>query len=175
MTISASAHIALGTNMPFEGASGPELLAQATAAIRSAGLVILARSSVWETPAWPPGSEQPDYHNAVVELDPAGRTPQRLYELLRAIEAGFGRRRRERWEPRTLDLDIVAMGAAAGRFGEVTLPHASMHERDFVLAPLVEIAPRWRHPVLGQTATELLTARPGGWQGRRLEALGGAE
>jgi 2-amino-4-hydroxy-6-hydroxymethyldihydropteridine diphosphokinase len=153
----ARAFIALGSNMPFEGMSSPALLVRAVAAFESAGLAPRALSGIWETAAWPP-SDQPDYYNAVAELDPAGFSPQPLYEVLAAIEARFGRERREKWAPRTLDLDIVAFDGWVGTFGAITLPHPHMHERAFVLAPLAEIAPDWRHPVLGQTAVALAAA-----------------
>jgi 2-amino-4-hydroxy-6-hydroxymethyldihydropteridine diphosphokinase len=165
-----SAFIALGSNMPFDGLSAPRVLARAVAAMQSAGLAPRALSGVWETPAWPP-SDQPDYCNAVAELDPAGLSPQPLYERLRAIELNFGRERRERWAARTLDLDIVALDGFVGTFGAITLPHPRMHKRSFVLAPLAEIAPEWRHPVHGKTAAELLAALPGEQGYRRLGNL----
>jgi 2-amino-4-hydroxy-6-hydroxymethyldihydropteridine diphosphokinase len=164
------AFVALGANMPFEGVSGPALLARAVAAMQGAGLVPRALSGVWQTEAWPSGSGQPDYYNAVAELDAGGRTPQQLYDALAAIERRFGRERRVRWAPRTLDLDIIAMDGFAGTFGEITLPHPRMHERTFVLAPLAEIAPAWRHP-LGRTAAELLANLPGGYRYRRVDDL----
>jgi len=167
----SSAFIALGTNMPFNGVSGAALLAQAVEALEAAGFPILERSSVWQTEAWPRDSGQPDYFNAVVELDPGPAGPQLLYEKLRAIETRFGRERRERWAARTLDLDVIAVGDLAGSFGVLTLPHPRMQERAFVLAPLAEIAPRWRHPVLGRTAPDLLAAVPPGDRYQRVTGL----
>ena len=115
MSDAALAYVALGTNMPHDGVGGPDLLARAISELRSAGLVVRALSGIWRTPAWPPGAVQPDYHNAVAALDPGGRTPERLYDTLRAVETRFGRERRERWGPRTLDLDILAIGGLKDR------------------------------------------------------------
>lgn len=152
--------IGLGTNLPWRGQAGPELLGRAVAALHAEGLAVARLSSVWRTPAWPPGSEQPDYHNAVVELEPASDTPEALFEVLRRVEQGFGRERRERWGPRTLDLDILSFGDLSGDFGPVTLPHPRLRERAFVLAPLAEVNPDWRHPVSGEAAASLLARLP---------------
>lgn len=151
-----AAYIAMGTNLPFNGLAGPELLARALAAMEEAGVRVRSRSSVWRSSAWPPGTEQPDFHNAVVAVDAADWTPEHLWKTLQTIEVAFGRERRERWAARTLDLDIVAMDGRVGAFGAVVLPHPAMHERGFVLAPLMEIAPDWRHPMLGSYAASLL-------------------
>ena len=156
-----TAYIALGSNLPFDGIESPALLTRAVSAMRAAGLGLRACSGIWRTDAWPP-SDQPDYYNAVVALDPGKRSPQALYEILREVEARCGRERREKWASRTLDLDIVAMEGLDGTFGDVTVPHPHMHERAFVLAPLVEIAPDWRHPLKGETAAEMLADLPGG-------------
>lgn len=165
------AYVALGANMPFEGVQGAALLARAVAALRGVGLAPFALSSVWQTEAWPQGSGQPDYFNAVAELEAGVRTPHQLYDLLAAIERRFGRERRERWAPRTLDLDIIAMDRLNGVFGGIQLPHPRMLERAFVLAPLAEIAPDWRHPEAHQTAEELLAGLPVGYRYKRVGAI----
>ncbi|MBC7770633.1 MAG: 2-amino-4-hydroxy-6-hydroxymethyldihydropteridine diphosphokinase [Phycisphaerales bacterium] len=167
----ASAFIAMGTNMPFNGAEGPTLLAQALSAMREAGFMLRAASGVWRTPAWPPGADQPDYFNAVVEVDAKLSEPQAAYAQMRTIEAQFGRARRTKWESRTLDLDLLAVGDLQGAFGEIILPHPHIHERAFVLAPMAEIAPDWRHPSLGLAVSEMLAALDLSEGYRRVSAL----
>lgn len=158
--------VALGTNLPFGALSGAELLAAAVRALAASGLTPLARSGVWRTAPWPP-SDQAPYYNAVVVLTAAKRTPQNIFEELLATERQFGRERRERWGPRTLDLDLLDLGGAIGTFGDITLPHKRLHERAFVLAPLAEAAPDWRHPQLGRRAADLLAALPPGQAAER--------
>lgn len=157
--------------MPFGGVEGPALFAQALDAMREAGFELRAASGVWRTPAWPPGADQPDYFNAVVAADLPGAGPETIYAILRQIEARFGRERRTRWESRTLDLDLLAVGAAEGAFGEIILPHARLHERVFVLAPLAEIAPAWLHPGRGETVREMLAALEVGEGYRRVSDM----
>jgi len=166
-----NAYVALGSNMAHEGAEGSALLARVVSALRDAHLFPRALSSVWETAAWPAGSAQADFVNAVVEIEAGDLTPQQLYERLSVIEVRFGRVRREKWAPRTLDLDIIAIDDLTGVFGAITLPHAHLHERAFVLAPLAEIAPDWLHPVLGKTAPELLADLAPGDRYRRVDDL----
>ncbi|WP_395647400.1 2-amino-4-hydroxy-6-hydroxymethyldihydropteridine diphosphokinase [Terricaulis sp.] len=165
--------IALGSNLPYRGVAGAALLAQAVAALKQAGLAPRALSGIWETAAQPP-SDQPAYFNACAELDCGTDTPQQLYAALRAIEVRFGRERRERWGARTLDLDILAMGAEAGTFDEITLPHPRLQDRAFVLFPLAEIAPEWRHPRLGKTVADLLRELPPGQPAVRIGAFSGS-
>lgn len=159
--------VALGTNMPVRDLAGPSLLAAAVAAMEQVGLRVTARSGVWETDAWPP-SDQAPYHNAVVALDVTERDAAALFETLRAIERAFGRERRERWGPRTLDLDILDFDGKAEQVGDLTIPHARLAQRAFVLAPLAEAAPDWRHPVTGRSAAGLLEDLPPGQGVRRV-------
>src|SRR5690349_8926392 len=164
----ARAYIGLGANLPFGGLAGSELLATSLKAIEAAGFRTLAASDIWKSAAWPP-SDQPDFFNAVAVVGAGKASPQELFETLRSIELRFGRERRERWAARTLDLDLLAIDRLQGAFGEITLPHPRMHERAFVLAPLAEVAPDWKHPILGQTAAELLKTVP---SEQRYERLG---
>ncbi len=82
--------------------------------------------------------------------------PEQLLLALQEMEHGCGRVRRERWGPRTLDLDILSFGELVLDEEGLTLPHPRLHQRKFVLVPLLEILPEWRHPRLGRTGGELL-------------------
>ncbi len=97
--------------------------------------------------------------------------PDELVKVLQRIEAQFGRVRRTQWEARTLDLDLIDLDSRAGVFNGITLPHPRAHERAFVLAPLAEVAPDWRHPVLGRSAAELLAELPDREDVERIGAL----
>lgn len=117
-----------------------------------------ASSLYWTDPVGgPPG--QPDYLNAALEVE-TELSPEHLLRLALAMEGDFGRVRGEHWAPRTLDIDILAYGELERRNPDLTLPHPGIHQRTFVLVPLVEIAPGWVHPTKGKTARELLDALP---------------
>jgi 2-amino-4-hydroxy-6-hydroxymethyldihydropteridine diphosphokinase len=90
--------------------------------------------------------------------------PLRLLRVLQDVEQGFGRSRLERWGPRTLDLDILSFGDLILDTEGLTLPHPRLHERKFVLVPLLEILPHWSHPSLHRTGRELLDALGEGGQ-----------
>lgn len=114
-----------------------------------------------------PPSDQPFYVNGVALLSaPAGAEepdPAQLLAQLQRIESLAGRIRGERNAARTLDLDIIAMGAGGHTIRTVpdpVLPHPRAHTRAFVLAPLLEVAPAWVHPSLRRSASELLAALP---------------
>ncbi len=152
--------IALGANLfTASGASPSATCRAAVEALRGFPGLRLERVSRWYATAPVPASDQPDYVNGVAmlsgEIDPAT-----LLGWLQAIEKGAGRERGAVNAARVLDLDIVAMGELARDSPDPILPHPRMHERAFVLLPLVELAPQWRHPKLGRSAEQLLRALP---------------
>lgn len=102
----------------------------------------------------PVDADGPDYVNAVVELE-TSLSPRALLQALQALESAHGRQRPYRHAPRTLDLDLLLYGQRVIESASLVLPHPRMHERAFVLRPLLEIAPGVVHPVLGPLAPGL--------------------
>jgi len=147
--------VALGCNDKGVWTDCREALEAALARFRAEGIDVLARSSWWRSAAWPdPGD--PPFLNGVVIVR-TDHAPHALMAALGRIEEAFGRRRGAANAPRTLDLDLIAYGRTAGDFDGLILPHPRAAVRRFVMGPLAEIAPDWRHPA-GTTA-EALAAR----------------
>jgi 2-amino-4-hydroxy-6-hydroxymethyldihydropteridine diphosphokinase len=125
---------------------------------QASGILIVRTSKIYET-APLGGPEQGAFLNAVlaanVELDAA-----ELLRLLQGIEARFQRRREVRFGPRTLDLDILTYGDKVVVTPDLEIPHPRLHERRFVLVPLADVAPDWRHPIRHETTLEMLAALP---------------
>ncbi len=118
------------------------------------------RRSRWYESAPVPASGQPWFVNGVAAVE-TELSAADLLALLHRIEADFGRERRVRDEARVLDLDLLAYGDRVSAPGETpVLPHPRMAERAFVLLPLAEMAPGWRHPVSRLSAAEMAGQLP---------------
>jgi len=148
--------VALGSNLKGEYPSVQMLLEAALEAFPHDGFEVVARSSWWRSKAWPDPTG-PAYLNGVAIVETAHAPLEALAALAR-IEQRFGRDRAERNAARTLDLDLIAWGRVRLDSEALTLPHPRAAERLFVMGPLAEIAPGWRHPVSGE-AVGALAAR----------------
>jgi 2-amino-4-hydroxy-6-hydroxymethyldihydropteridine diphosphokinase len=145
-----SSAIALGSNL---GESEAILEAAINTLAQTPGISLESQSSWYKTKAV--GPPQPDYINAAAILQ-VEMIPQLLLETLLQIENKFGRVRKERWEPRTLDLDLLLYDDLILETPNLQIPHPRMRERGFVLVPLAEIAPDWIEPISGCAIKQLV-------------------
>ena len=154
-------YIALGGNLPHPRYGPPKATLQAALAALEGRGVAVRRVSPWYRTAPVPVSEQPWYFNAVAEIS-TDSTADRLLAELHAVEEEFGRVRSAPNAPRIIDLDLLDYRGetAPGGPGKATMPHPRMTGRAFVLRPLADIAPQWRHPVSGASIQALVAALP---------------
>ena len=166
--------VALGSNLGGEYGSSWSALNKALQGFGEIGLVVKAKSSIWRSAAWPDPS-RPPYLNAVALVETA-LEPADLLAALHAMEARFGRRRTTANESRVLDLDLIAYGRRVISTPDLVIPHPRAAERRFVMGPLAEIAPAWRHPQTGARAGALAGAATVGRDATPLppDAPGGA-
>jgi len=147
-----TAFLALGSNIGDREAN----LREAVDRLASEEIRVRRRSSLYETE---PREllDQPWFLNAVVEVE-TSLFPMQLLARVREIERQMGRRRVTPKGPRNIDIDILFYGRTVIATAELEVPHPRMAQRRFVLEPLAEIAPDFRHPVTGKTANEMLAA-----------------
>ncbi|MGB6946679.1 MAG: 2-amino-4-hydroxy-6-hydroxymethyldihydropteridine diphosphokinase [Bryobacteraceae bacterium] len=159
-----TAYLALGSNIGDREAN----LRTAVSLLESDEIRIVRRSSLYET-APQELLDQPWFMNAAVEIE-TRLFPLQLLARVRGIEREMGRRRVTPKGPRNIDIDILFYGRTVIATAELEVPHPRIAQRRFVLEPLAEIAPDFRHPVSGKTASEMLDAlEPQGI--RRLDAI----
>jgi 2-amino-4-hydroxy-6-hydroxymethyldihydropteridine diphosphokinase len=159
--VGETAYLSLGSNLGDRAANLREALAQLDGAGR-----LLAVSAFYETQPVDV-SDQPWFLNCVAAIE-TDKSPRELLQLALRVERAMGRLRMREKGARKIDIDIVLFGDWMVDEPGLNIPHPAMHQRRFVLEPLVEIAPEARHPALGKTAQELLAALPGGQMVRRL-------
>jgi 2-amino-4-hydroxy-6-hydroxymethyldihydropteridine diphosphokinase len=154
-------YVGLGGNMAHPDYGSPIQTLTAALADLSRRDIIVQRLSPWYRSAPVPVSEQPWFVNAVAEVT-TNLSPDRLLEELHAVEGAFGRVRTVANAPRAIDLDLLDYRGAIARpgSGRAVLPHPRLAERAFVLRPLADLAPEWRHPVSGKTVQALVAALP---------------
>jgi len=173
-----AAFVAFGANVALAGKTLAEAVNQAIMGLDSPDCRLVRHSRLFHTPCFPAGTG-PDYVNAVARFDTA-LAPDDLLTRLHKIETAMGRARVQRWGRRTMDLDLLAQGdlvlpdVATRRHwmdlapeqqvlrapDVLILPHPRLHERAFVLVPWLDIAPQWRHPVLGLTVAQMAATLP---------------
>ncbi|KAB7648585.1 2-amino-4-hydroxy-6-hydroxymethyldihydropteridine diphosphokinase [Polymorphobacter fuscus] len=145
--------IALGSNRRHGRHGRPEaVVLAAMRAMTAHGLAVTAQSRIHATAPLGPGGRR--FANAAVAVS-SSLPPGAVLGIIKAIERDFGRRGGKRWGDRVLDLDIIAAGDAVVASGALQVPHPRMADRRFVLDPLVEIAPDWRHPLRHATVRQL--------------------
>ncbi|MEE9348202.1 MAG: 2-amino-4-hydroxy-6-hydroxymethyldihydropteridine diphosphokinase [Robiginitomaculum sp.] len=150
-----SIYIALGANL-----SNPaQTFRRAMAELEGRGVKVLSLSGLWQSPAWPAGSGQPDYINACARIK-TRLSARGLLAILHDVEAQFGRARGALNAARTLDLDLLDYNGENIDAADITIPHPRMLDRAFVLFPLQEIAPQWRDPIESRSIEDWLARLP---------------
>jgi 2-amino-4-hydroxy-6-hydroxymethyldihydropteridine diphosphokinase len=150
--------IGLGANLPSDVGPPAATFKRALGELERHDVQIRHVSRFYETPAWPDPAD-PAFVNAVAVVQ-TRLQPVELLMVLHGVETALGRLRSAPNAPRTLDIDLLDYQGRVMTTPEIALPHPRMAARSFVLVPLHDVAPDWRHPVTGQGLPELLAALP---------------
>ena len=172
--------IAFGSNLAIGEMRPAQIISTSAAQICELGGTLEKMSQLYKTPCFP-ADAGPDYVNAAAKLTwRKGMTAGQILAVLHKVEAEFGRERLQRWGTRTLDIDLIAVDDSVVPDAttqdywrnlplrdqmlrapdQLILPHPRLADRAFVLVPLLDVAPNWRHPRTGRTVRQMLTALP---------------
>lgn len=143
--------IAIGSNLGDREANCRSAIENLKCAPR---VRVIKESAFYETEPWGK-TEQPAFINAAVEIE-TDLAPKELLAFLKNIEEKVGRKARERWGPREIDLDIIFYGDRGIREEGLTIPHPEAHNRRFVIEPIAEMAPEFIHPILKEKVCDIL-------------------
>ena len=147
----AIAYLSLGSNI----GDRERHLGRAIELMEQHGIIVKKRSSLYDTEPWGEHN-QPRFLNMAVEIE-TELEPKALLRVLKSVETEAGREKSFKWGPRIVDLDILLYNYIILNEDALKIPHPLMHEREFVLRPLHEIAPDVMHPQLNMTIHELLS------------------
>lgn len=174
--------ISLGSNVTGRWGDSDTTILEGLRQLERFGINVLRQSRLYRTTPYGP-VHQPDFTNAAVAVG-TSIPAIALLSLLKKIEAKAGRRSSTHWGPRALDLDIIDYNSQILNWPKrdlqhfkckhlrLTLPHPGIQTRPFVLQPILDIAPYWRHPVYGLNAAQLLKRLRGAQMGRIIETVG---
>ncbi|MBT6123301.1 MAG: 2-amino-4-hydroxy-6-hydroxymethyldihydropteridine diphosphokinase [Candidatus Puniceispirillum sp.] len=154
-------YLGIGANLTPDGFDSPQAGCEAALDALSAKDIDVQKISRWFESAPVPISDQPWFKNAVVHATTTLNAADTL-AALHEVETHFGRQRRIRNEARVLDIDLLDFGGMHSDDMSLQLPHPRMHQRAFVLLPLMDLVPDWVHPVTGKTIQSLIDALPDG-------------
>lgn len=149
--------IALGANLPSSAGAPAATLRAALRTLAQRNVAVEAVSPFYRSAAWP-DPRDPQFVNAVARVE-TDFSPCDMLTVLKETERAFGRELTRRNAPRPLDLDILDYNGRV-ETGSPSLPHPRLHERGFVLIPLRDVAPDWKHPVSGLTVDALIDSLP---------------
>lgn len=143
------AYISIGSNL----GDREENCRKAIKLIEIKGIAVRKQSRMYETEPWGI-KDQPKFINMAIEVE-TDKKPEELLRVLEEIEKEIGRKETVKWGPRIIDLDILFYDDLILKTPDLEIPHPLLHEREFVLKPLCEIAPDKKHPVTGKTVKEM--------------------
>jgi 2-amino-4-hydroxy-6-hydroxymethyldihydropteridine diphosphokinase len=152
--------ISVGANLPGrDGAAAIDTCIAASEAVKQIPGLVFTTASPWYRTTAIPKSDQPAYCNGMIRLE-GEIGPEELLAKLQAIEVDYGRVRQIVNDPRTIDLDIIDLNGTIRATPSPILPHPRAHLRAFVLRPILDVAPGWRHPTFRRGVSSLLAELP---------------